>query len=425
MHRMAKFIMLSLFLSLFITIFPLGGDAFSQQLILETPKNKDIYRLGQVPMVRDNRISNNAVTGPSYLSIISEQEDYTVSSSNLKIRMPTIDELYERYGYNDSVDKHISFLKGMESFVRGLARAGAYVEGVVQILVEMGLPPELSYLPLIESGFRTHAYSPKRAAGMWQFIPETGRRYGLKIDSWVDERLDPIKSTIAAAKYLKDLFGMFGDWNLALAAYNAGEGKIDRAIKKTGKDDYWEIRQTRYIKKETKNYVPSFIAATAIALEPERFDLYDIQTHEVLKYDTVEIETPMDLSVVARFAGTTVSVIKELNPELKQWCTPPNVPSYTLRIPEGTKELFLANLKNAKMDGLSYVKSYKVRKGDTLSKIAKQFGTSVEAIVDLNSISKRTLISVGKTILIPVNKTLHEFGEGSDTLKPIIVDRGL
>jgi len=357
-------------------------------------KEKAIYRLGKTPAVRSG-ISD----GP----VISQEETFPSVSNNGGIQMPTVEEIYRRYGYDDSVDKNISFLKRMEAFIRGVARAGAYVEGIVQILVEMGIPPEISYLPLIESGFRTNAYSPKKAAGIWQFIPETAKRYGLKIDRWVDERLDPVKSTIAAARYLNDLFGMFGDWNLALAAYNAGEGKIDRAINKTGINDYWKIRETRYIKKETKNYVPSFIAATAIALEPSRFDLYDIQRDEPIRYDTVEIERPMDLSTIARFTGTTVSMIKALNPELKQWCTPPNVSSYTLRIPAGTKETFLAKLREEDGNNPFYVR-YKIRKGDTLGKIARQFGTTVEAIADLNSIKRKTLLTVGMTLLIPADK---------------------
>jgi len=336
-------------------------------------------------------------------------------------KMPTVETFYKNYGFNKAVSNSLSLFseKRKGSFKELLSRAGKYIGMMSGIFTEKGLPPELTYLPLIESGFRTDAYSPKKAAGPWQFIPETAKRYGLKIDWWVDERRDPVKSTMAAARYLSFLYERFGDWNLALAAYNAGEGRIGNALKKLNNSSYWRIRNTGYIAKETKNYVPSYIAATAIAIDPERFGFYDIDYQEPFKYDTVEIETPMDLAAIAEFTGVTTSAIKELNPELNHWYTPPNVSSYTLRIPSGTKEMFLANLSSAGEDDLLYVELYKIKKGDTIAKIAKQLKTHSQAIMDINPLKKMASIKRGETILIPRDREKGLSGG----LKPILKSR--
>ncbi len=444
MLRDTKFIAIVILFGLIAIVYPSMGKAFAPLNLrvvsskpvthlhnpqrFEITHNKGIYRLGDIPLISGDSVSDHIILMASGGFKISEKK--TPYSFQLfkpvEVKMPTVEDLYETYGYNKVVGQIMDFYKReWKVFAERLRRAGRYIDKMTEIIVRMGLPPELSFLPLIESGFKLHAYSPKRAAGPWQFIPATAKKYGLKIDWWVDERLDPVKSTIAAAKYLNDLFKMFGDWNLALAAYNAGEGRIDRAVRKIKKKDFWRIRKTKYINNETKNYVPSFIAATAIALEPERFGFYNIETHEPLRYDLVEIDTPIDLAVVARFTGTTISEIKELNPELKRWCTPPNVSTYTLRIPLGTEEIFFANLSNAREEELFYVKLHKVKPGDTVAKIARQLGTSIEAIIDLNSLGKDALIVAGKTILIPVDRMIDEFKEGTDILKPILKSRNL
>jgi membrane-bound lytic murein transglycosylase D len=380
------------------------------------------YRFGDISI--SSTISSNHIIGAfKRFNIPDEDSPYAFQLFRpVVVEMPAVEEVYAKYGYNRAVRRLIYYYKReKKSFAERLKRAGKYIDEIARILVENDIPPELSYLPLIESGFKTHAYSPKRAAGPWQFIPATAKKYGLKIDWWVDERRDPIKSTLAAAKYLRDLYNRYGDWNLALAAYNAGEGRIDRAIRMIRKKNYWRIRQTKFINRETKNYVPSFIAATAIALEPERFGFSDIETHEPLRYDLVEITTPIDLAVVASFTGSTISEIKALNPELRRWCTPPNVSTYTLRIPKGTKDMFLANLSRADEDDLFYVKLHRVKPGDTVGKIARQLGTSIQAIIELNSLGKDALIVAGRTLLVPVDRTLH----GIEGMRPILKARNL
>lgn len=303
----------------------------------------------------------------------------------------------------EAVKKNVSLFSGKikERFSLYLIRSGKYIEMMKKILRENDVPEEIVFLPLIESGFNPNAYSHARAAGYWQFISSTAKRYGLKIDWWKDERRDPVKSTVAAANYLRDLYGMFGSWNLAMAAYNAGEGKIMRAISKTRSDDYWSIVKTEHIKNETKNYVPKFIAASLIANSPEDFGFDDLDYHSPLKYDKVSITSPLDIEVIAECSGVSVREIKELNPELRRWCTPPDVSEYTLRIPEGTKSTFLRNLEELKEEERFTVDIYTVKKGDTFKTISKKTGVPVDVIYDLNDMEKIIPLTAGGKIYLP------------------------
>lgn len=303
----------------------------------------------------------------------------------------------------EAVKKNVSLFSGKikERFSLYLIRSGKYIEMMKKILRENDVPEEIVFLPLIESGFNPNAYSHARAAGYWQFISSTAKRYGLKIDWWKDERRDPVKSTVAAANYLRDLYGMFGSWNLAMAAYNAGEGKIMRAISKTRSDDYWSIVKTKHIKNETKNYVPKFIAASLIANSPEDFGFDDLDYHSPLKYDKVSITSPLDIEVIAECSGVSVREIKELNPELRRWCTPPDVSEYTLRIPEGTKSTFLRNLEELKEEERFTVDIYTVKKGDTFKTISKKTGVPVDVIYDLNDMEKIIPLTAGGKIYLP------------------------
>jgi membrane-bound lytic murein transglycosylase D len=303
-----------------------------------------------------------------------------------------------------SVERNI---KVLSQDIRGrfaiwLARSGRYVRMMKNILREEGIPEEMVWLSLIESGFNTRAYSRSRAAGPWQFIASTGKRYGLTINWWVDERRDPVKSTRAAARYLRDLHEMFDSWSLAMASYNAGENKIKRAIRRTGSKDYWRLLKTRYIRRETKNYVPKFIAARLIAVNPQQYGFTDIRYHEDLTYDEVVLEHAFSLDVLARCAGTTVDVLKGLNPELRRWSTPP-VRHYTLRIPRGTRERFLANLPAVPEGQRLSVKVHRVRPGDTVSEIAKKYRVPSQAIISYNKLTRRGFIREGQRLLIPVS----------------------
>jgi len=304
---------------------------------------------------------------------------------------------------NDSVENHLEYFKtrGRDVFQIWLDRAARYIPMMKEIFKEKNLPEDLVYVAMIESGFNPYAVSWARAVGPWQFMPATGKLYGLKIDWWIDERKDPIKSTNAAAEHLKDLHNLFGSWPLALASYNAGAGKVQRAVLRTRSDDFWDLRASRYIRKETKNYVPKWMAATIIAKNPEAYG-FSVTTVNPYLYDEVVIEESTDLRLIARCADCTYQDIKELNPEIKRWVTPPQYAKYTLRIPFGKKEAFLANYTTIPQEQKIKWERHEVRKGETLSSLAKQYNTNPEAIRDINGL-KKNRIAPGKHLLIPID----------------------
>jgi membrane-bound lytic murein transglycosylase D len=232
-------------------------------------------------------------------------------------------------------------------------------------------------------------------------MPHTGKLYGLRIDWWVDERKAPIKSTQAAAEHLKDLHNLFGSWPLALASYNAGAGKVQRAVLRTRSEDFWDLKASRYIRRETKNYIPKFMAATIIAKNPEAYG-FAVQPYDLFVYDEVILTESTDLRLIARCAGSTYEAIKELNPELKRWVTPPDATSYVIRIPQGTQAAFAANFAAVPADQKIRWERHLVDNGETLSRIAAQYNTSPDAIRDINNL-KKNRVSPGKHLLIPVD----------------------
>jgi membrane-bound lytic murein transglycosylase D len=302
-----------------------------------------------------------------------------------------------------AIEKNIALFKDRikKRFSVWLERSAKYIEIMQDILKEKGMPEELVFLPIVESGFNLNAYSPARAVGPWQFIASTAKRYGLVIDWWRDERKDPVKSTHAAAEYLKDLYQMFGSWKLALAAYNAGEGRIMKALKRTGAEDYWALLNTKQIRNETKEYVPRYIAASMIASTPEEYGFQDLAYHEPLEYDEVSLNSPVDIEIIAKCAETTVEEIRGLNPELRRWSTPPNVQNYTIRIPAGSKDVFIENLNEIPEKERFSIDTYRVKKGDNLKKIAKKTGVPVNVILAINSMAGIEALDTGEEIKIP------------------------
>jgi len=301
--------------------------------------------------------------------------------------------------WNEKVESSVRYfqVENREAFARWLNRSGCYMELMQGILQQYGLPEDLIYLALIESGFNPQAYSWAHASGPWQFISSTGKLYGLTYDWWLDERRDPVKSTHAAAKYLKNLYDEFGDWRLAMAAYNCGEVRVRKAITSAGSRDFWKL----VLPRQTRNYVPLFMAATIIAKSPEQYG-FTVQPEPPLSYDEVTIDDCTDLKVVARCCHSTVDEIQALNPELRRWCTPPNHQAYGLKIPSGTRKTFLANYALVpESDKVSWQR-HKIQRGETLSKIAQRYGTSVRAISEANSLRSSHRIIAGKYLLIPV-----------------------
>ncbi len=306
--------------------------------------------------------------------------------------------------------------KGKPSFSSWLSRSSRYIPMMKEILKRQGMPEDLVYVAMIESGFHMQARSWASAVGPWQFMSETGRRYSLRIDQWVDERKDPVKATTAAALYLKELYGMFnGDWYLAAAGYNAGENKILRAINMYNTSDFWEISRGSYLKRETKEYVPKLLAAAIIAKEPARYGFTDIAYLPPIEFDTVSIPSRTDLELVARLTGTTYETIRELNPDLRHWCTPPNYPDYELKLPKGSKQQFVTALAKIPADQRFTEKvlytRYHARKKDSVASLAGRFGLSPDALCELNGITKKSRIA-GKTLVVPVKQTVDFNHEG-------------
>ncbi|MDO8526796.1 MAG: LysM peptidoglycan-binding domain-containing protein [Deltaproteobacteria bacterium] len=305
---------------------------------------------------------------------------------------------------NDRVLAWIDFFQGVnrERFGRYLQRSGRYVEWMRGMLKEEGLPQDLVYLALIESGFSNQAYSSAKAMGPWQFINSTGKHYGLDNNTWMDERRDPEKATRAAAQYLKKLHDEFGDWYLAMAAYNAGEGRIRGAIARSGSRNFWEITApgTRFLKPETKDYVPKFIAAAMIAKNPHRFGFSDVEYHEPFAADEVKVEGPLDLSVAAELAACDMEEMKKLNPELSRSITPPQ--TYQLKIPAGMKAKFEVAFAELPPEKRVATLMCNVKRGETVSKIAKRYGISTRSIVALNNLpSAKARLKSGSVLMIP------------------------
>lgn len=279
---------------------------------------------------------------------------------------------------------------------RGLGRAGTYLPMIREKLATAGLPEDLAYLPLIESAFSTTAYSRAKAHGLWQFIAGTGRRYGLAVGSLLDERRDPELSTDAAIAYLKDLYLEFGDWNLALAGYNSGEGNVRRAIQRSGSRDFWTLQN--HLPKETRNYVPAFMASVIVAKQPERFGFPPIAEDD-WTYDRVVVGDPLDLQFLARELDLEVADVRELNPAIRLDLTPAGRDT-AIRLPAGygtRAEQVLASTPTSQWAPRTM---YTVRKGDTLSVIARHHGSTVSDIRQANGLHS-TLIHPGQTLIVP------------------------
>ncbi len=312
---------------------------------------------------------------------------------------------------NVHVKKYITLFQNRlrPNFEIWLARSGKYADMIQSALRENNLPEDLLYLALIESGFNPKAFSRSKASGVWQFMKGTGKRYGLRIDRWIDERRDPVKSTHAAVKYLTELYNMFGSWPLALAGYNAGEGRVYRTIVRVRTRDFWTLRESRHLRPETRNYVPKFMAATIIAKDPKRYG-FSVEYESPLAYDEVEIKNATYLSAIAHYAGVTVEELRNYNPELRRNVTPPRAPGYKIKLPPGTKEAFMAAYSPDKQEQIFVGRSFKhrVRKGQTISSIAQQYGVGIHMLLETNGLHRHSIISVGQQIMI--NETPEQVG---------------
>ncbi len=279
---------------------------------------------------------------------------------------------------------------------RGLSRCGAYLPMIRGKLAAAGLPEDLAYLPLIESSFSNTAYSRARARGMWQFMSSTGRQYGLAVGSLVDERCDPELSTDAAIAFLGDLYGTFGDWNLALAAYNSGPGNVRRAIRRSGSTDFWKLQ--RYLPRETRNYVPAYMASVIVAKQPERFG-FPTPVETTRKFDSITVSDALDMEFLATRLDLETETLRELNPAIRRDLTPA-AGRTTLRLPEGYGSAAEEVLATTPKSEWAPRMMHTVRKGDTLSGISSTYGSSVSAIRQANGI-RGNLIHPGQNLVVP------------------------
>ena len=291
--------------------------------------------------------------------------------------------------------------RGKPYFEKILARSGKYMPMIAKVLNDEGLPEELVYLALIESAFLTNSTSTQGAAGLWQFVPSTARLYGLRIDSWLDERRDPEKSTRAAAAYLKELHGYFGRWYLATAAYNAGQGAIDRAIQQSGAKDFWTLSQKAQLSEETRNFVPKFVAAAIVATNPEKYGFVNLQYESPLEYEELEIRRSLRIGMLAEMAETDVSTIRGLNPALLGNATPPRSESFIVKLPVGKSLLFAKAYDAGSERAPESTESitHEVKKGETLFSIARRYGQEASSLMRLNGLTNARLY-VGQQLKI-------------------------
>jgi membrane-bound lytic murein transglycosylase D len=362
---------------------------------------------------QDERLGPALELQPSDLFTLEDQNS-PLDDQELKLPEEELPDSDIPLTLNNKVQYFIDYFQttGRAVFTRWLSRSERFIPMMKQVLKKEGLPEDLVYLAMIESGFSPHAYSVASAVGPWQFMSATGKRYSLRIDEWIDERRDPLKSTMAAALYLKELYGLFNkDWYLAAAGYNAGENKILRAINMYESTDFWQLTKGSYLKRETKDYVPRLLAAAIIAKDPAKYGFADVAYLPPIEFDTVSVPTRTDLDLVAKLCDVSYQSLRELNPELRRWCTPPGYPNYELKIPFGKKDLFLSeyaklNEQERFKERVLYTR-YKAGKRDTLASIAARFGANSGTIAELNHLKKGARLR-GRTLIIPVAASTGE-----------------
>ncbi|MDL2716371.1 MAG: LysM peptidoglycan-binding domain-containing protein [Acidobacteriota bacterium] len=306
---------------------------------------------------------------------------------------------------NDAVLRAVAFyqFRTPMAFAAALKRSGRYMSLMRGILKEEGVPEDLVYVAMIESAFKYQAHSRAAAHGFWQFIPGTGKRYGLKRTASYDERSDPVKSTRAAAAYFRDLYEMFGDWHLAMAAYDAGEGKILRSLQRTGARDFWDLSAGSTLRRETRDYVPFVLATALIARDPARFG-FDVVPDSPLSWETVTVKKSTDLSRVAELTGNTLPDLQLLNSELRTRSTPHGVPSYELRVPAGAAALLAPRLASLPSAPAVTEKRIVVKKDESLQKIARRAGVSVAELCDWNDLPRTAKPKKGTVLVVPTKR---------------------
>lgn len=377
-----------------VVIHPLDEEANNEgeQLADDLDENEELLPPVDPGAVEEARILAEEEATPP------EDEGSTVQVTELQFDFPVVE--------NQKVQYYIDYFTGpgRNAFTRWLERTTRYLPYIQDVFAALGLPRDLAYLSIVESGLNPKAYSSAHASGPWQFIPGTGKIFGLETDYWWDERRDFEKSTLAAALYIRELYELFnGNWYLAVAAYNAGPGAVSRAVERSGMADFWSLAHNSFLPEETKNYIPKLLAVLLIAKQPEKYGFTEIQFLEPIACEKVTVDSPTDLFVIARLSGSSYEEIKELNPELKRWCTPPKIDSYQVNLPVGRKESFLAAYSELPISERSNYKLHRVAKGETLKGLSHQYHISADEILRANFISSSKKIKVGRSLVIPLH----------------------
>ncbi len=305
---------------------------------------------------------------------------------------------------NAMVQKWMTYFlgRGRKYFGRYLMRSTRYLPMMHAALDARGLPRDLVYLSMIESGFTTSATSYASAAGLWQFMPATARQYGLRVDWWADERRDPLRATKAALTYLAYLHKMFeGDWWLAWASYNGGEGRVGKECRRHGTTDFWKLVEKGALHTETQNYVPKLIAAAIIGKHPERYGFVGVKYQDALAQELVEVPGGTGLDVIARSAGLTDEEVLEYNPALRRWALPPDVPRWNVNLPTGKVEGFAVEFAKVPVEERVSLVRHVVKRKETLAAIAKKYGVDSEEIARLNHLTKKSKLKVGQELVVP------------------------
>ena len=360
----------------------------------------------------EDGIANTLVVLPKYLMAQSiEMVDYAFYEDPIKTleHDPLFIDMIDPKDFdipiviNDDVKAWMNYLlgPGRKHYAKWLARSTKFTPMMHQKLEAAGLPKDMIYLSMIESGFSTAAYSSAAAVGLWQFIPTTGREMGLRVDWWIDERRDPETSTDAAIKYLSRLYRNFDDWYLVWAGYNGGPGRVSRAIPKYGTKDFWELKAQNAFPSETDNYVPKIIAAAIIGKYRERYGFTDIQYQSPLEFDEATIDGNVSIEILAKCMDISVSEFKAYNPHILQSALPATPSKQTIKLPKDKKEGFIAELATIPPEKRLTHQRHVIKKGETLGVIAKQYGVSVQQLQTTNSISNPNRIHVGQVIMIP------------------------
>ena len=306
--------------------------------------------------------------------------------------------------HNEFVEQWVRYFsgRGRDFFGKWLARSTRYIPLMKEILRKEGVPEDLIYLAMIESGFNTKAKSRAKAVGPWQFIKDTGKRYDMDVGFWIDERRDFIKSTVAAARYLKELYQIFGSWYLAAAGYNAGEGKVLFAVRRDRNRNFWELIRTKEnFRAETRNYVPKIIAAAMVSKNPKKYGFESIAFEEPFRWETIRLPGGVRFKQIAAITSTDLELIDLLNPEFRREMTPPGSQSYDIRVPVGTAAVLEARISELSTHSKGFFVTHRVKRGESLGSIARRYRADIQEIKDLNNISKVTRLRVGQELSIP------------------------